>query len=488
MELSKNIYNKLLLIRGFLSRKSFQNSLVFFLSLFLFFGVMNVYAQEDGKISPQWEGTKRFHNVISGTEGEEDNMNSRQGLEFLNTSWTVFSLMVPEATENANDVLSDSKIPYDLKRGLLGMTEDTSYMVYASYPKIDIGHHLAQQWVPGYNQSVSGLYASGYQELSNSGIISLWNRVLNIAYLMFVIVMITAGFMIMFRHKLGGQTMVTIGNVLPGVIISLILATFSFALAGLIIDLGGMITSIVVFIIKGNTDLTVMSTSNIFSLMVGAFTNVLDDFGKLSPIQTGIAGIDKVLNLTAIVGGVIGTIGTAGVLPLLIGIITAGIVFFGAIKVLIVLFKAYFNILLNTILGPIQIALGAFPGNRHMISNWFLGIFRNVMVFPLVLAIINIPNAIVASSGGDLILRLPEKLTNDTNQTFIEEFVPNVGLNLGGGLVMILFRIFILFFAAQAPKFLEAWFPPNTPKPVSEAMIGAKGSLSKIPLIGTLFK
>ena len=488
MGLSKKIYEILLKTKGFVNRKYFQSAFLGFLTVLLFFGVMNIYAQEDGKVSPQWEGTKRFHNIISGTDGEEDNMNSRQGLEFLNASWTVFSLMVPEATENSDEVLADSKIPYDLKRGLLGMTEDASYMVYASYPKIDIVNHLAQQWVPGYDQSVSGLYASGYQELSNSGIISLWNRVLNISYLIFVIVMITAGFMIMFRHKLGGQTMVTIGNVLPGVIVSLILATFSFALAGLIIDLGGFFTSIIVLIIRGNTDLTIMSTSNIFSLMVGAFTNVLNDLGKLSPIRTGIAGIDRVLDLTAIVVGVIGTIGTAGTLPLLLGIITAGIVFFGAVKVLIVLFKAYFNILLNTILGPIQITFGAFPGNRHMITNWFLGIFRNVMVFPLVLAIINIPNAIVASSGGDLMLRLPEKLTNDTNQTFIEAFVPNVGLNIGGGLVMMLFRIFILFFAAQAPKFLESWFPPDTPKPFSEAMMGARGSISKAPIIGTLFK
>jgi hypothetical protein len=35
----------------------------------------------------------------------------------------------------------------------------------------------------------------------------------------FVIVMIIAGFMIMVRNKIGGQTMVTLGNVLPNVLL-----------------------------------------------------------------------------------------------------------------------------------------------------------------------------------------------------------------------------------------------------------------------------
>ncbi|MDX9738833.1 MAG: hypothetical protein RBT33_00505 [Candidatus Dojkabacteria bacterium] len=494
MSISLKVYGSGLRIKRFLGTKTFQSSLIAFLSVLMFFGTFNIYAQEG--ISPEWEGTKRFHNIISGTDGEEDNMNSMQGLEILNSGWAIFSIMVPEATQNADKVLSDSKIPNDLKRGVLGMAEDASYAAYASYPSVDVGKHLAQQWVPGYQESVTSLYAqsssagheSGYSELMGSGIVKLWNRVLNIAYVAFVVVMIAAGFMIMFRHKLGGQTMVTIGNVLPGVITALIIATFSFAIAGLIIDFGGVLTSIVVFILKGSSDLNIHSTSNIYTLMIGAFGNVLNDLGKLSPVHTGVGVIDKVLDLSAIVIGIVGTVATVGIPLLILGLITAGVVFVGAVKVLIVLFKAYFNILLNTIIGPVQIALSALPGNGHMLQNWFTSILRNVLVFPLVLAIINIPNAIVAATDGDFDLKLPEKLTYDQNQGIFETLVPNLGLNIGGGFVMVLFRIFILYFAAQAPKFLEAWLPPNTPKPVGEAMVSAKGSLSKVPLIGTLFK
>lgn len=498
MSISRKVYSGYLSLKGILTSKTFKYSFIGIFATLLFFGVFNAYAAEDNAtgISPAWEGTKKFHNIISGAEPDEDNMNSRQGLEFLNSAWTVFSLMAPEATANADKVMTDASIPYELKRGLLGMTEDAGYGVYASYPYIDVGGHLAEQWIPGYEGSSTSLYAaefkSGYDELIDSGIVTLWNRVLNISYVLFVVVMIGAGFMIMFRHKIGGQMMVTLGNVLPGVVLALILATFSFAIAGILIDIGGMLTSMVIFILKGSEDFVVFSTSNVLSLMLGAFSNISEDMGRLSPVKTGIAGLDKVLNLGATVMFVASTT-VASPLTLILGIIVAGVVFVGAIMVLITLFKSYFSILLGVITGPIQITLGALPGNRHAIGNWFKNILRNVLVFPLVLAIINIPNAIVAASGGDLMLRLPGKLTNE-DSTLIDTWADpsflgvDTGLNIGGGLIMIIFRIFVLYFAAQAPKFLEAWIPSTTPQAVEKGMENVKGSLQRIPLLGGLFK
>ena len=66
----------------------------------------------------------------------------------------------------------------------------------------------------------------------------------------------------------------------------------------------------------------------------------------------------------------------------------------------------------------------------------------------------------------------------------------NVGVNqgFGGFLLMFAFKVSVLYFAAEAPKFLEAWFPPNTPKAVAEGFGNARASLSKIPLIGSMFK
>ena len=467
------------------------------LTVILFFGVFNVYAQED-KISPDYSGTKTFHNEMSGVDPEEDNMNSREGLEVLNSAWTALSLIAPEVTENGPEVMNNPNIPYDLRRGVLGMVEDAGNLAYASYPVINVPEHLAQQWVPGYQESVTSLYAqnsstgheSGYSELMGSGIVKLWNRTLNLAYVAFVVIMIAAGFMIMFRHKLGGQTMVTIGNVLPGVITALILATFSFAIAGLIIDLGGVLTGLVAFILGEGAEIQSISTWGglMMSVLSGGvgLTTIISGVGGLIFGAAGVGGaaLATGAGLTAIATGPVGwlILGSVGAIGIILALVIVGVIAVGALKVLIALFKAYFSLLLGVILGPIQITLGAMPGNSHMIKNWFLGIFRNVMVFPVVLFIVNIPNALM-NSGSEVLLKFPGKLVYEDPNTYDAG-----GIDVAGGLFIFILKIFVLYFAAQAPKFLEAWFPPNSPKAVGEGLASAQASLSKIPLVGGLFK
>ena len=118
---------------------------------------------------------------------------------------------------------------------------------------------------------------------------------LNLAYLFFVIVMIIAGFMIMFRHKIGGQAMVTLGNVLPNVIIALVVATFSFAIAGLIIDFGGLIIGLIVDVFDlSDTATSIAGFGNLFS-------NVFTGGVKMATLISGIGGA---LGLGGILGGV----------------------------------------------------------------------------------------------------------------------------------------------------------------------------------------
>lgn len=493
MSISRKVYNLSLNAKRMFNNKLFQVFFLGFMALFMCFGVFNAYAQEDGKISPDWGGTKEFHNQISGTEAEEDNMNSRQGLEVLNTAWTALSLIAPEVTENGEAAMNNPNIPYDLRRGLLGMVEDAGDFAYASYPVVNVPGHLAQEWIPGYDEKVSSLYAqnssvghpSGYSELMGSGVVSLWNRTLNLAYVAFVIIMIIAGFMIMFRHKLGGQTMVTIGNVLPGVITALILATFSFAIAGLIIDMGGIATGLVAFILgEGGEIFSISSIGNLIgSVLSGGvgLTAIISGAGGLLLGGTAAVGAG---GLAAIASGPVGwlILGSIGAIGIIFALVLIGIIFAGALKVIIALYKAYFSLLLAVVLGPLQITLGAMPGNSHMINNWFRTIIRNVLVFPVVLFIVNIPNALM-NTGADVLLKFPGKLVYEDPATYDAG-----GINAAGGLFIFILKIFVLYFAAQAPKFLEAWFPPNTPKAIGDGLAAAQGSLSKIPLVGGLFR
>ncbi len=506
MGISKKIYSLGLKIKEITSRKSFNVILISVLAVFFFFGVFNVYAQggEEIQLKPAWEGTKKFHNIASGLSGaqeNEDNMNSRQGTEILNTAWSLVSLAAPEIT-GINEANSQH-LPYDLRRGLIGMVDDASTAAYALYPSVDISEHLAQQWVPGYAESVASYAASsaaesGYQALKQGGITKIWARTLNLSYIFFVIVMVIAGFMIMFRHKLGGQTMVTLGTILPQVIISLVLATFSFAIAGFIIDLGVVLNNLIKFILteKGNLS-SIFGPGSLISgalggdgTLWGTIEAVTKTFGTsllfgAFKTDSALGILNAVVQTTMLTTSFVVSPALTGLWGLIQILFVVGIIFLGAIRVTIVLFKAYFGILMNVILGPIQLTLGAIPGNNKMIKNWFSSLLRNVMVFPAILFIVNIPRAIEETIGSDLSIAIPPKLVGQDSAGFMG-FVDGQ-LDSGRLLVMFL-RIFVLFYAAQAPKFLEAIFPPTTPKPFTEGMALGKASVSKVPLVGRFFR
>ena len=475
----RKIYNLGNKIKEITERRSFKVSLMFFLTIFLLFGVLNSYAVEDvpQTIAPDWEGEKKFHNIVNGADETEDNSQTSLGQQNLTSAWT-FSLYLGAdymLDEETKQKLEAANVPYDLRKGLIGMVDDASVALYANYPLVDVPGHLAQQWVPGYKDSTTALYAqdgpwSGYDELKYAGVQPLWTNMLNLSYLFFVIVMIIAGFMIMFRHKIGGQAMVTLGNVLPNVIVALVVATFSFAIAGLIIDFGGLIMTLIAGIFGIAED---VSISNFGSL----FANVFRGDVVVATILSGLGGSLIGLGIAAIFAGPVGWLAGAG--GIIVVLIILGIIATGAIMVLITLFKAYFQLLISVVLGPLQITLGAIPGNNKAIMNWMKGVLRSVLVFPVVYFIINLPYALQGESSS-LKLRLPAKLVG-------EEAGYTDGETIFYAVFMVIFKVFILFFAAQAPKFIESLLPPDSNKGLAAGFDSVKGSLQKVPLIGSMF-
>jgi len=487
MSFVKTGYRVFFKLEEIFKRKSFKTVFIAISSMVLFFGVMNVYAQETKvpKINVNWDGMKAFYNLASGTDKEEDNMTSFSGVSATNTAWTILSTIAPGLTEGGDDIENDSSIPEDMRGGLLGAADRFVNYAYTNQPSVNLVAHLGNEWVPGYKESTSGLYAadkqSGYDELMDSGISNIWAKFRDLAYLFFVVVMIVIGFMIMFRSKLGGQTLVTLGNTIPNVIIGLILVTFSFAIAGLIIDVGGLITNFLASLFDGK----LASIEDVWHLMKSVFgnSNILTA-GSVGVIGfSGAGGLVSALGATTAIG-LLASFGTIlagiGLVGLILLLAVVGIVFVGIIKLLITLYKAYFGILLGVALGPLQIMIGTIPGQNHMTKNWLLGILRNVLVFPVVFFIVNAPNLLLGN--GDIDLSLPEKLT------FADPTDSVTNVPVTGGIIMFVLRVFVIFLAAQAPKYIEAFIPNTSSKAAGDAGAAAKMSLSKIPLVGGLFK
>jgi hypothetical protein len=373
-----------------------------------------------------------------------------------------------------------------MKKGLIAVVDDGIKTLNTGSSSIDLYAHLAKEWIPGYDQTQSGIYAadqqSGYEELLDAGIADIWANVRNLSYVFFIIVMLVAGFMIMFRHKIGGQTLVTLGNSLPNVILALILVTFSFAIAGLVIDLGGVVMLIVQDIL-GLSDY--VSTHSLWSLMTVFFHGT----GRVLTVAgTGSVGLAAtIIGVVGIVGATAGSnpvgwfvLGGVGLLTLLIILFIVGVVLVGSFMVLFTLVKAYVGLLIDVILAPIQITMSAIPGNQQWIKNWFNSLFRNVLTFPVVFFLINLPLAMADATN--LNLGFPEKLV------YVDSISDTNGMNGAAAIFIFIMQIFVYFYAAKVPKFLEAIFPPNTPKAVQEGMAAAKGSLAKIPIVGGLFK
>lgn len=65
----------------------------------------------------------------------------------------------------------------------------------------------------------------------------IWTLFRNVTYLLLTLLVVAIGLMIMFRFKVNPQTVVTLENSLPRIVITLLLITFSFPIAGFMIDL-----------------------------------------------------------------------------------------------------------------------------------------------------------------------------------------------------------------------------------------------------------
>jgi hypothetical protein len=474
-------------------------------AIVFFFATNNIYAQDGIPLDTAYDSAVGTANL--GQNADEDEYNSARSNAVTTTTAINNALLWldPSISDNYEEIVNSQKISPDMKRGVLGLAEDGVMALYENQPTVNVYAHLAEEWIPGYqtNQSVyaQDTATSGYKTLEDTGIASLWSISRNIAYIFFILIMIIVGFMIMFRSKLGGQTLVTLGNSLPNVIIALIGVTFSFAIAGLLIDLGGLIMVILddLFIteqIGYEETVKLGSIGNIFkAFLPGGLSDLISFNGGESGVaKKGLFGIFGGAGLGASIAGLIfsssaiaGGIATVGLPLLLITLAAFGVAAVGVFKVFITLTKAYIGILFNVITGPIQIAFSAIPGKNAGFINWAKSILRNVLVYPIVFAILNLPAAIYAISGGNLTIPGPQKLTLSDDMVTIsgDKNILTSG-NVLNSLLLLVLQIMVLFIASKADQYAKTIIPPSTSKEAGNAAQEAKRALSGIPVVGSL--
>lgn len=214
----------------------------------------------------------------------------------------------------------------------------------------------------------------GFGYSAASSIQGLWQISRDLSYFLLIIVVIAFAFMIMFRVKISPQTVIGVQSALPKIIITLILITFSYAIAGLLIDLMYVVIGIVSFLFAGKiSDFSAQelfraltTERSIFSLMVIYF------------FTFGVASLYSFISGNAVI--MPGIMLMLAIITIIVALIVLLFIFF---RILWLLIKNYTLIILNIATAPFQILIGAL-GSSGGFGSWLKNMIALLSVYPVI--------------------------------------------------------------------------------------------------------
>lgn len=177
-----------------------------------------------------------------------------------------------------NGISYGQKLPFWIPGGLLGSATNTIASLYN--PPASGIEYLAQMkdnflGKPAYAQN-GGIGFQGLQP-----ILPIWKAFRNMVYILSSIVFIIIGVMIMLRVKISPQAVINLQNAIPQLITALILVTFSYAIAGLIIDFMYVIQSLVLALIFSGVGKNLSDNLLNFNIFSTDFAAALGDYLKV---------------------------------------------------------------------------------------------------------------------------------------------------------------------------------------------------------------
>jgi len=321
-----------------------------------------------------------------------------------------------------------------------------------------------------------------------SPLMSLWTAFRNIVYLIFILVFIIIGLAIMLRVKIDPRTVMTIQNQIPKIIIGILMVTFSFAIAGFLIDimyvsiylLTSILASADANIIKdipriaqatnpfdaasaiaGSTGLGGIigsSSDSVSNIVGGAFDNPVGHgfFGLIGGIIGAVLGgkvagaFDSIPLVGSIIGFLVGGAVTAlaataiaGFIAKVIALLIIAIaVLWSLFKLWFILLEAYIMILVHTVLAPFWIVTGLLPGMQSAgFGAWLREILANLAVFPITIVILLLGRIFIDSFG-----------TSSSVGQFVPPLMGSIGSTNAIGALIGIGIIFLLPNAATMTK------------------------------------
>lgn len=303
------------------------------------------------------------------------------------------------------------------KQSALGQMASATTMLYGNPPA-----HFAY-WVQDTGQALGFIrpaYAQGTGFVGLQPLLGLWKVFRNAAYVLLALAIVILGFMIMFRRKIDPKTVLTVQNALPRVIMVLILITFSYAIAGFLIDLMYVVMYLVVSLFADAVEIdtaTLMAHASGVQGLIGGNGGFNDLFAPLAIFNVnngmsqagalaggalglfgGVAGAIPGAILGFLLGTVVSSVANpstpGGIFSPILWLIFAIALVFTFFRIFFMLVTAYIQILVAVIIGPLQILLDVFPGTNAF-ASWFMGLVSNLLTFLLVSVLMVIVAAVL---------------------------------------------------------------------------------------------
>lgn len=211
----------------------------------------------------------------------------------------------------------------------------------------------------------------GFRTLSPT--LGLWAQSRNFAYAFLILVIVILAFMIMFRVKTSPQTVITVQSAIPQVALAIILITFSYAIAGFLVDLSFLAIGIIAAMVS-TSGISTLTVTEAFALINNPFQGIMSlGVFVITLLSFMIVGSGIVAGFLG--GGLIGV--AVSILLVLLILITFFIAF---LRVLFLLLKTYAVIFLLVIAAPFYLLFGTvMPGLGFM--SWIRQMIANLSVF-----------------------------------------------------------------------------------------------------------
>lgn len=351
-----------------------------------------------------------------------------------------------QITKNAQGLIQSTPVlsQVNLEGGALGAVTNVIGMLYEN-PPVRTADYLASvgQDLGIVKEAHAQVFGSGAAVLNP--ILTLWQVSRNISYVIMIIIFVIIGLMVMFRNKINPQTVITAQAALPGLVIGLIMITFSYFLAGLVSDTAFIGTNLVGYYFTSaqpelksgiQTDFVGdLKDRNVLSIfapftrtmgvdkIVGILNTIWDSLGDSSTETSTLESIKAFVDPTHLdpqrvirnlamllisqvalpIGSMSGGIGqvVAGAVTLVAGqvagiqlvgfaltFVAIIILLYAMFKLLLRLVTAYLTIIFLTITAPFQFLFASLPGRQGAATEWILNMLGNVLAFPAVLAVL----------------------------------------------------------------------------------------------------